>query len=90
MSELQTRAPEGFMPGLSPKGGWFSDFAFHPGGLTVHKTGTKIRLDATLIGECLNWFGYHIIVRARSWGLAATQPPAPPSGSPRTSPGPGI
>ncbi len=75
MSELQTRAPEGFLPGLSPKGGWFSDFQFHDGGLTVHKTGTKIRLDGTLIGECLNWFGYHVIVRARSWALAATRSP---------------
>ena len=77
MSELQTRAPEGFLPGLSPKGGWFSDFEFHRGGLTVHKTGTEIGLDGALIGECLNWFGYHLIVRARSWWLAATQPPGP-------------
>ncbi|MES2340059.1 MAG: hypothetical protein V4597_00135 [Pseudomonadota bacterium] len=78
MSELQTPSP--LMPGasgLSPKGGWFSDFQFHPGGLTVHKTGTKIALDATLIGECLNWFGYHLIVRARSWWLMATRAPGP-------------
>jgi len=67
MSELQTPAPDGFLPGLSPRGGWFSDFEFHDGGLTVHKTGTQIRLDATLIGECLIWLGYHLIVRARSW-----------------------
>lgn len=78
MSELQTPSP--LMPGasgLSPKGGWFSDFQFHRGGLTVHKTGTKIALDATLIGECLNWFGYHLIVRARSWWLMATRAPGP-------------
>nr|QQZ51203.1 hypothetical protein JKL49_08865 [Phenylobacterium glaciei] len=77
MSELQSPAPDGFLPGLSPKGGWFSDFEFHEGGLTVHKTGTKIRLDGALIGECLNWFGYHLIVRARSWALAATRAPGP-------------
>lgn len=78
MSELQTPSP--LLPGgasLSPKGGWFSDFQFHPGGLTVHKTGTKIALDATLVGECLNWFGYHLIVRARSWWLMATRAPGP-------------
>ena len=77
MSELETPAPDRFLPGLSPRGGWFTDFEFHDGGLTVHKTGTQIRLDATLISECLIWFGYHLMVRARSWALSATRGPGP-------------
>ena len=59
------------------RGFWFSDFRFHRGRVLVEKTGADIALDATLIGEALVWFGYHLIVRVRSLLMLLARPKAP-------------
>jgi len=58
---------------LKGRGFWLRDFRLKDGRVEVFDTGADLTLDRTLIGECLVWFGYHMIVRARSWWLAATR-----------------
>jgi hypothetical protein len=52
------------------RGFWFSDFHIARGRVKVFDTGADLTLDRTLVGEALVWFGYHLVVRARSWWMA--------------------
>ena len=44
------------------EGGWRDDFTFRAGRVQVKKTGADLKLDAVLLGECLLWFAYHVMV----------------------------
>lgn len=54
-------------------GAWYADFGYASGRVKVRKTGADLALDGTLVGEALVWFGYHLIVRLRSWWMAVTR-----------------
>lgn len=64
------RTPGGSARPRRRRGFWFSDFRIARGRVKVFDTGADLALDRTLIGEALVWFGYHVVVRARAWGMA--------------------
>ncbi|MET0274608.1 MAG: hypothetical protein ABW360_16600, partial [Phenylobacterium sp.] len=55
------------------RGFWFSDFHIARGRVKVFDTGADLSLDRTLAGEAVIWFGYHLVVRIRSWWMALTR-----------------
>ncbi|WP_207801792.1 hypothetical protein [Phenylobacterium hankyongense] len=59
------------------RGSWLSDFRFAKGRVEVFDTGADLVLDRTLVGEALVWFGYHLVVRARSWTMRLLRRDAP-------------
>ncbi len=59
------------------RGFWFRDLRISQGRVKVFDTGADLKFDKVLIGEALNWFGYHLVVRVRSWWMLATRRRAP-------------
>ena len=47
---------------LSSRGPWWSDFAVSGGRIRLRKSGTGLRLDATLIVDAAKWFGWWLAV----------------------------
>ena len=56
---------------------WNSDFKYSDGRVRVLDTGADLKLDRTLVGEAVIWFGYHAVVRARSWLMRLARPNPP-------------
>lgn len=60
------------------EGGWRDDFTFRAGRVQVKKTGADLKLDAVLLGECLLWFAYHLMVLGVAlWRRITLRPPGP-------------
>lgn len=52
---------------------WLNDFSFRRGRVFIRDTGVDITLDRQLISDVLVWFGYHLVVRAKSWWTGSSQ-----------------
>lgn len=52
---------------------WLNDFSFRRGRVFIRDTGIEVVLDRQLVSDALVWFGYHLVVRAKSWWTRGSQ-----------------